>query len=407
MTEKGKRMDFQRPRSAGVHYALIQALYWSAMAVYLGFGAAYLYGRGLNSLGTGLVLAAAGLCSALLQPLVAGRADRAQRPGTVRRYCLMLILPAACILLALWLMPMPAWMHIGLYALVWMLMLTVQFLLNSLAMEYPNSGHALNYGIGRAMGSLGYALAACLYGLYAAKADTAALLPLALLFCLLLCVALLLWRSPPLPVQTAELTEKSADFFRRYPRFLLLVIGTVLCLTPYCIVCNFLVRIIESVGGSSVQLGAAVMLCALCEIPLMLLSVWLCRRCGVFALMLMAAVMLSVKMLLFTLARSVGAVYVAEASQMFGYPLLMCVSVYYVNALMGPQDRVRGQAMMALTQNMGSTVGALLGGFLLDGLGVKGLLAVSLGVSVVGSAVMMLGTQRVKSPAETAVRSDP
>ncbi|MDO4571747.1 MAG: MFS transporter [Clostridia bacterium] len=386
-----------KPRRAGAHYALIQGLYWSLMAVYMVFGAAYLYDIGLSSLQTGIVFAAAGAVSALIQPLLARRADRAARPGMVRRIACLLMLPACGLLALLWLCPLPLALRVCLYAPVWMLLMTVQFLLNALAMEYPNAGLRLNYGVGRALGSFGFALAAWLYGLFVARFDTAALLPVGFGLALLLLLAVSLWRSPPAaPRESRDIAE--AGFFRRYPRFLLLVCGTALCMTPYSMVCNFLVRIVESVGGGSVELGTATMLAALCEIPVMFLSLRLNRRCGSYALMLVAAGMLTLKMLLFTLARSVSAVYAAELVQLLGYPLLMCVSVYYVNARMAARDRVRGQAMMALTQTVASAAGALLGGLLIDGLGVRGLLLVSLGISAAGSLVMALGTERVASP---------
>lgn len=394
-------------RFTDLHYAAIQALYWALMAVYLAFGAAYLYDIGLNSLQTGLVFAASGVLSSLWQPFVAGYADRRGRAGTVQKLACLMTAPACALIAVLWLAPLSLPLRICLYAPVWLLMLTVQFLFSALAMEYPNAGLKLNYGVGRAAGSLGFATAAYLYGRLVARYDTAALLPVGLALSLLLLIALMLWRSPDTAPHPDMQKADSAGFFRRYPRFLFLVFGTALCMTPYSMVCNFLVRIVESVGGGSVELGTASMLAALFEIPLMLLSARLNRRFGSYALMLTAAVMLSAKMLMVALARSVGMLYAAMLTQLLGYPVLMCISVYYVNALMQSGDRVRGQAMMALTQTVACAAGALLGGFLLDGLGLRGLLNISLCVSLIGSAVMMLSTQRVKNLGRGAALSDP
>ncbi len=399
--------SFRRPAFANLHYAVIQGLYWALMAVYLAFGAAYLYDNGLNSLQTGLVFAAAGLLSAALQPMIAARADRSAQPGAVRMLSLILIAPAAALLLIVWLVPMPVWLRILCYAPVWILMMAVQFLFSALAMEYPNAGYSLNYGAGRAIGSLGFALASYIFGFVVARFGTARLLPIGFALSLLLLAALLFWRSPPLAAQETPEESKGAGFFRRYPRFLVLIIGTILCMTPYSMVCNFLVRIVESVGGGSVELGTAVMICGLCEIPVMFVSVWLNRRLGSYVLMIAAAVMLSAKMLMFALAGSVAGLYIAELFQLISYPLLMGIMVYYVNGLMAPRDRVRGQALMALTQTVACACGALLGGLLLDALGVKGLLYVSLGVSVAGSIVMIGGTEKVKTPSGTDGRSDP
>lgn len=404
-----KTEAFRRPRFAGLHYAVIQALHWALLAIYYAFGATYLYATGLSSFGTGLVLAVAGLLSAALQPPIATRADRAARgAGAVRRWCLALLIPSCALMAALWLFAMPPWLHIGVFVLVWMLIMALMFLFNSLAMEYVNAGYPLNYGVGRAIGSLSFALGAYFYGRYIARFGAAALLPLASSLCALLLLALLLWRSPPIARRDAapETTQKSG-FVRRYPRFIALVVSAILCLTPYCTVCNFLVRFVEPIGGGSVEVGTAIMIAALCEVPIMFVSLLLCRRFGAHRLMILSAAMLSAKMLMIVLARSVAGVYIAELFQLLSYPLFLCVSVYYVNALVSPQDRVRGQAVMTLAPLISGATGALLGGFLLDALGVRTMLALSLAISAVGSALMIVFTQRTETPAQTAVRSDP
>lgn len=399
--------EFKRPRLAGVHYAIIQSLHWALLAIYFAFGAAYLYDIGLNSFTMGLVLAAVGLISAVLQPLIAGNADRARRGGAVRRWCCILIVPGCALLLLLWLLSLPLWLHIGLFVLMWMLVLSLMFLFNSLAMEYPNAGYPLNFGIGRAAGSISFALGSYLYGRCIASYGTASLLPIGFTLCCLLLIALLTWRSPPLTQPAEANTADSSGFARRYPRFICLVISTTICLTPYSFVANFLVRIVEGVGGGSIELGTAIMIAALLEAPTMFVSVWLSRRLGSHVLMIVAAISLSVKMLMFTLANSVAGVYIAELFQLLSYPLLLCASVYYVNALMAPQDRVRGQALMTLVQTVASATGALLGGFLLDRFGMRLTLSVALIVSVIGSALMVVFTQRVKSPLKISARSDP
>ena len=255
-----------RPRFAGAHYALMQALYWGLMAAYFAFGTAYLYELGLSSLQTGLALMAAGVISAALQPLLAARADRSGRPKTVRVISMALLLPAAVLLALLWLLPLRRIFLVSLYALAWMLLWTQQFLINSLAMSYENAGWRLNYGAGRALGSLAYAAAAYAYGFLCAAQGTAVLLPVSALICTLLFVCVALWRTPEAALHASSAARQPENgggrFAARYPRFMLLTAGAALCLTPYCTTCNYLIRVVESVGGSSVELGTAVMIAA-------------------------------------------------------------------------------------------------------------------------------------------------
>ena len=280
------------------------------------------------------------------------------------------------------------------------MVMSFAFLLNALAMDSVKAGNKVNYGISRSFGSMSYALTAYALGIVCAKLGTAITVPVAAVQSLLFLIALLTWREAPLPEKqplSAEALPKQAperEFFKRYPRFLTFVIGCTLCFIPYSMTCNFLVRVVEALGGGSSELGTTVMLTALLEIPTISISVWLNRKFGSNRLLTVSAIFLTLRMLLVTVAPSMPFLYGSMLTQTFSYSLFIPASVYYVDALMARSDRLKGQAVMTLIPTLGSAAGALLGGFLLDTVQVSGMLLVCSALSCIGTVIMVCGIQR-------------
>ena len=162
----------------------------------------------------------------------------------------------------------------------------------------------------------------------------------------------------------------------------------------YSTVCNYNVRIVAALGGGSAELGTAIMITALCEIPTLMISGWLNKKFGSNILMCVAVVMLSIRMLLMLLANSIPFLYAAMATQIVSYSLFISASVFYVDALMQSRDKLKGQAMMVLVQIASSAAGSLLGGYLLDAINVKGMLLFCTILSFIGTIIALIGTKR-------------
>ncbi len=386
----------KKHRIYNAHYALIQFCYWSLLSAYYAFGATYLYSLGLSSSMTGLILAATGLLSSLLQPMLARLADRSGAV-TTKGLSVCLAIPA-CLLLFFVYLPLGSWLlDVILYALAWMLLVTLGFLISAFGMEYVAAGIPLNFGMGRAGGSFGYALFAYILGIQAARLSAAVTLPFAAFFSALLCASLLFWKDLPVEkaAQESAREAKKAAFFARYPRFALFSAGCLLLMIPYCMCNSFFVRIVNNLGGGSAQLGTATLIMALTEVPTLFLSLRLRDRFGSGKLMMFTAVTLSLKSLFLLLVPSIGWLYAAMLSQLISYSLFIPVSVYYADARMGMGDKAQGQAVVALIPTLGNAAGSLLGGVILDAFGVPGMLLSCFICSCIGTAVTIAGTEKV------------
>ena len=89
------------------------------------------------------------------------------------------------------------------------------------------------------------------------------------------------------------------------------------------------------------------------------------------------------------LAPTIPAFYMVQLFQPLGWGLMTVASVYYVNSIMQDRDRIKGQAYMTMTLSIGTIIGTLTGGVLIDLFGVNGMLAVSVAAGVAGMAVLM------------------
>ena len=78
---------------------------------------------------------------------------------------------------------------------------------------------------------------------------------------------------------------------------------------------------------------------------------------------------------------------------MLGWALISVASVYYVDTVLDRGDAIKGQAYLTMTFTLGSVLGALAGGRMLDLVGADVLLPCISAVSALGTVVTIAGAQ--------------
>ena len=102
-------------------------------------------------------------------------------------------------------------------------------------------------------------------------------------------------------------------------------------------------------------------------------------------MMLLSVIFMALKPAAFALAPNLGWVLAVQPIQMLGYGLFTPASVYDGNENVSAADRVRGQAVMMIASNgLGSMLGNLLGGYVIDLDGVGAMLALCTAFGVLG-----------------------
>ena len=78
-----------------VKYSFIQGFFWMSFAAIMGFSSIYLLDAGFSNTQIGLLIAAAGIISAILQPIIASYADKPTSPS-LKKIVVILV----CLILA-------------------------------------------------------------------------------------------------------------------------------------------------------------------------------------------------------------------------------------------------------------------------------------------------------------------
>ena len=286
-------------------------------------------------------------------------------------------------------------------ASITMLMLMIPFV-NSLGMETIRQGEELDYGIGRGMGSVAYAIASWLLGRLTASfgADMISIWAIALTILFLACVFRFPFKKDRKKAE-AEKEETGAagpvDFLKRYPSFAVVLLGCILIFMSHSLINSFNYQIAMAKGGGSGEMGNAMTISAVSELPTMFLFGYLLKKKSSVFWFRLSGLFFVLKSIGTFLAFNIPTYYAAQPFQMFGWALINVACVYYVNGIMEPQDSIKGQAYMAMTITAGNVMSSLFGGWLIDAAGVGAMLICASLAAFIGWLIVCLGSKEAKT----------
>ena len=398
-----------------VEYGGIHATYWMAYAVISSFASAYLLDRGYTNSEIGLILAVGSIVAVFLQPFMADFADRAKKisligitqVATIFIMGMMMIcfvMDKASIALSVIFVMMIAW-HTAL-----------QPLFNSLTFKLEESGHKINFGVCRAMGSLGYSLLCAVLGTLAETFGTQILPLTGEVTLLMLLITLCLTKShfkkackmrgeldseqDKVEVVSETLEEQEEinliQFIKRNKLFLLVNIGVAGIFFSNSIFNSFMLQTVENVGGNSEDMGRILAVMAFLEIPPMFLFERVHRKVSCKRLLQLGAICFTLKILCATIADSVFMVYVAQLFQLTSFGIFLPAMVSFIDEIMEKGEAVKGQALYTIVTTVATIFASLVGGVILDMSGASSLLWISTIITGVGAILFCLVIEKVK-----------
>lgn len=396
-------------------YGGIHATYWMAYAVISSFASAYLLDRGYTNSEIGLILAVGSIVAVFLQPFMADFADRTKKISLIGitqvvtifimvMMMLCFVMDKATIALSVIFVMMIAW-HTAL-----------QPLFNSLTFKLEESGHKINFGICRAMGSLGYSLLCAVLGTLAETFGTQ-ILPLTgevtlLMLLITLCMTKAhfkkackirdeLGQNQQAATVVADTIEEQEEinliqFIKRNKLFLLVNIGVAGIFFSNSIFNSFMLQIVENVGGTSEDMGRILAVMAFLEIPPMFLFESVHKKVSCKRLLQLGAICFTLKILCATIADSVFMVYVAQLFQLTSFGIFLPAMVCFIDEIMEKGEAVKGQALYTIITTVATIFASLAGGVILDVSGASSLLWISTAITGAGAVLFCLVIERVK-----------
>lgn len=384
-----------------IRYAAVLGSFWAVYCSLYAYATVYLLDRGFSSAAVGLIIAIGNIAGFLLQPLFAGLADRSDTI-TIHRLIIILSFAIAGMSFLLFLLPVPAYVSALVFILADAGMWILMALTNALSFYYINRGITVEFGIPRGTGSIVFSIISSILGILVVSHGT----QITQLFTtvLMILLALSVWsmpQFPDVPVITGEPPAEPASsegggvfsFFRRYPAFTVVLIGFTLSFFFHNMANNNMIYLVKHLGGDEGNLGTLMSIQAIVELPAMFGITLLLRRFSSATLMKCAAVFFVVKSLAYTLSSSIPVLFCAQIFQGVSFALFAPASVYYVNEIMGGNDKVKGQAYMNMANTLGAVLGSLFGGVLYQYAGLYPMMYTGLGIAALGAVLVLRFTR--------------
>ena len=379
------------------------------------FASVFMLAKGYDNMHIGMTLAAANLLALGMQPFVADHMDRAKGIKIIDASAWMtLLMMLTCA--GYFVFAARSFMLAVAIAVVLAVHALLQPLLNSLAFRLSESGTAVNFGIGRAGGSIGFSVIVAVLGTLVEKKGEMSVPVCTEAACALLIALLFLTKHSFKKMRRANETEiaghagggpAEADeddderidlraFIRRNKYFFIMNLGVAGLLFSNAILTNYMPQIVSGVGGTTEQTGRILSLMAFLEMPTMILIGTVRKHFRSRMLIKIASVGFTGKIIVCWLAGSVGVLFAAQAFQLVAFALLMPSMVYFVNEIMSPGEAVKGQSLFTMMFTLSTIIASFAGGWILDASGTKALTFAAALVTAAGAAVVFLSIDKVE-----------
>lgn len=397
-------------KKLNIRYMMSNFFYFSMFASMMAFVSVYLLHKGFDNSTIGTVLSITSVTSIVFQTWIANFVDKRKnlRVQDVLSFIVAVIVIGS---LALFFMPI----EIGIVAIVvviFALSQSLPTLLNSMAFIYERFGININYGVARGTGSAAYAIITMLLG-YVVEATSPDLLPLFYAaFGILMIVSVRSFFLPeeekvvvqevdePIEEQVAA-DQTFFEFIAKYKKLVLLMGGVVFLFFAHTIINNFFIQIITPVGGDSANMGTAIFIGAMVELPAMMNFNRITKKNPVSRLLIISAVFFLAKHTLTYFAPNVLVIYLAQALQVGAFAVAYPALVEYINLIVDLKDLVKGQSLLTIAMALSSVFASFLGGILLDSIGTSQTLLLGVATTVIGLVIVLFtveNTEKLSKP---------
>lgn len=392
-------------KSLNIKYMASQIFYFGAFAAMMGYASVYLLYKGFSNSTIGIILSLCSILAVFMQPALASFADN-HKNIEIRKIINTIVAIAIILSVALLVIPTNQTLIFILIVAIFSLETTIMPLINTLAFIFEKYGIQINFGIARGLGSVAYALTSMALG-YIVEWFSPDLLPICyVVFNALLFIVVHLFILPKNAqiVNADEESETEAEvqenvsllkFASKYKKFIVFLLGFVLVYFAHTIINNFFIQIITNVGGNSSDMGNAVFLAAMLELPTMAYFTKLSQKVNCGTLIKASIVLFLAKHAITYLATNMVMIYIAQVLQMGAYALFIPASVYYVNCKVDNKDIVKGQSFVTTSMTMSGVFANIIGGILLDAVGVSEVLLIGVILSLIGAVIVLFTVEKV------------
>lgn len=385
-------------RDLTLRYALQQMTLWGQYGLMFSYANPYLTEQvGLSDTLAGLILGIATALAFLLQPVLTAVADKTGLDS--KNICLSASLTGALCAAGAVLLPSCAGV---LFSLACVALQVLPSFSNAMSMQAMRADCSVNFAVSRGIGSLSFGVSAKLSAVLIEHFGTQSVAVSGLVCYVLFFLATLAFPRVRELSRKQEAPTTARRFFAESPRFFPVLLAVVLLYIGHNALTNSMFRIAQSKlpvtasAEAATQLqGTALLVAAVLELPTMFLFTQLVRRVRCDAWLILSCVFMTLRLLLTWLLPGQTALVLAQTTQMLGYALFAVASVYYVGTVIPKKNVVKGQTYLGAANTLGNLLAYILGGYLIDLMGVEAMLCICFAASMAGTLVLFFAKERV------------
>ncbi len=396
--------------SYNIRYMMVHGFYQMLVFLVSSCASVYLLSKGYTDGGIGVILAIANAASAVLMPAMGSFLD--EHPKISLQAFAVGMLGVSIVISILMLLLKGGSMALSvLMVLVLTLMMSFQALVNSLCFLLENRGVHLNFGLGRGCGSATFAVVSAVLGVVMKSIDPGILPLFYIAAFIFLGMAYVSIKVPAAKSSAESETKEKAPvqealpfgkFVVTYKKYMLFLLGS--CLVMMFLMAsgaNFTYQILVSIGGGTEELGYALAVAAIVELPAMILCDRMVRKYSARWVLRISALFYIVKFIILlsaaTWAKSVWLFYVGQMFQFASFGFFFPCAATYTAQLLPEADMVKGQSLFTAMTAVAGFLAALAGGFLLDYTSVGTMLIVMFVIAIGGFFIIWFNVEKTKA----------
>lgn len=371
-------------------HILIQIAYYMTTAMTYAFGTYTMLARGVSSSVIGVLIAIGDLVAITLQAIISNFLDKSNRINTVQ---MSIFISSLLLVVSIinYLLNVPSLFLYITYIFYQAIVAIMMTLTNQLSASFTNAGYNINFGIARAFGSLSFAVTCFLYG-YITEAFGYKSITLSLIIFQVLIIVILLFTNKHFDakeVQRAKLANiPFKEFITNHKLFVVTCCGYALIMCGYNATENFMLPVMENVGGNNFDVSIISGLKAIFEIPIIYNYSKIEKKISPKLIFFIAGLSFALKAAVLYFAKSTLPIYISQVLQATSFAFLLPATVSYINTIMSQKELSRGHSMQSILQTIAGMTFNSVAGNIIDTSGVKMFCLVSTITTIIGTIVI-------------------
>ncbi|MDD4835196.1 MAG: MFS transporter [Lutispora sp.] len=365
--------------------SLFFAVYW-VFACYTPFLLLYLQDRGLSYIQIGSIFALNSAINVIFQPLWGYLTDK--YISIKKALYISTIISAITIFLFI---PVNKYFGVVFATICFVIFQSgILPLMDSLCYKVSHKYNNIKYGKIRLMGSAGYAFSSFLLGIIISRTS------INIAFCLYSIFTLLIIILLSKVNISDEIHEKKKSKVQplkilKNTNILLFLLSVTIISISYGANSSYVGVLLQEVGGNVQNLGLLWFVVAIAEIPVFFLINRLITKIGALNTYLLSLALFAIRFFLCTLWKNTSIIIIIQFLQGFTFPLLMAGGLDYLCSLVPAEARSFSISLMsALIFGLGSLIGNIGGGIIIDSFSVFSLYQMMSVISLISLSVALV-----------------